>query len=66
LCIQLDNLKGRDFFENISMDGRLILQWILKKQDMRVRIRFVRLRAQGILSKVINLRFPLSGREFVI
>jgi hypothetical protein len=26
LCTELDNLKGRDFFENISMGGRIILQ----------------------------------------
>lgn len=26
LCTLLDNLKGRDRFENISMDGRIILQ----------------------------------------
>jgi hypothetical protein len=34
LC--LENLRGRDHTEDISIDGRIILKWILKKWDVRV------------------------------
>jgi hypothetical protein len=27
----LENLKGRDHLENLIIDGRIILEWLLKK-----------------------------------
>jgi hypothetical protein len=35
---QSENLKGTDHLGDKGRDGRVILKWILKKQDMRVRI----------------------------
>jgi hypothetical protein len=26
----LDNLKGRDHFEDMGIDGRILLEWILR------------------------------------
>jgi hypothetical protein len=26
-----ESLKGRDYFENLGVDGRIILKWILKE-----------------------------------
>jgi hypothetical protein len=34
----LETLKGRDHLEDVDVDGRLILKWILGKQDWKVRI----------------------------
>jgi hypothetical protein len=28
----LENLKGRDHLEDIGIDGRIVLEWILRKQ----------------------------------
>jgi hypothetical protein len=28
----LENMKGRDNFENLGTDGRIILKWILRKK----------------------------------
>jgi hypothetical protein len=36
-----ENLKGRDHLENIDVDGRVILKWILKKYGGRVYTRFI-------------------------
>jgi uncharacterized membrane protein YeaQ/YmgE (transglycosylase-associated protein family) len=31
-CVQwLENLKGRDLYENLGIVGRIILEWILEK-----------------------------------
>jgi hypothetical protein len=37
-CIKwyVENLKGRDHLEDLSVDGNIILKLILKKQDLRV------------------------------
>jgi hypothetical protein len=34
--ISLQNLKGRDHFEDLGVDGKKILEWILGKQGVRV------------------------------
>jgi len=39
-----ENLKGRDYKEDIGIDGKIILDWILGKQRGRVRIGCVCLR----------------------
>jgi hypothetical protein len=33
---RLENLKGRGHLENLGVDGRIILQWILGKRDGKV------------------------------
>jgi hypothetical protein len=34
------NLKVRDCFEDVGMEGRIILKWILKQWDARIRTGF--------------------------
>ena len=29
-----ENLKERDYFEDLGLDGRIILRWILRKWDV--------------------------------
>jgi hypothetical protein len=37
-------LKGRDFLEDLGVDGNIILKWILEKQGGMVRTGFIWLR----------------------
>jgi hypothetical protein len=39
-----ENLKGRRHLACIIVDVRITLKWMLKKEDGRVRTRFIRLR----------------------
>jgi hypothetical protein len=32
----LENLKGKDYLEDMSLDGKIILEWILGKQGGRM------------------------------
>jgi hypothetical protein len=32
----LENLEGRDNSENLGVNGKIILEWILEKQDANV------------------------------
>jgi hypothetical protein len=40
----LENLKERDLLEDLGIDGRIILNWILGKQGKRVWTGFIWLR----------------------
>jgi hypothetical protein len=40
----LENLKGRDNSEDLSVDGKIILEWILRKQGRKVWTLFIWLR----------------------
>jgi hypothetical protein len=40
----LESLKGRDYFEDVGVDGWIILKWILGKECWKVWIGFIRLR----------------------
>jgi hypothetical protein len=40
------NLKGRDHLEDLGIDGRIILEWILWKWGERVWIGFIWLRIE--------------------
>ena len=37
MCIEFlcGNLKNRGNFEDVAVDGRIILKWVLKKQDIK-------------------------------
>jgi hypothetical protein len=35
-----ENLKGREHAEDLDVDGRIILQWILEKQSGRLQTGF--------------------------
>jgi hypothetical protein len=39
-----ENLNGRDHLEDLAVDGKIILEWILKKQVGRVWTGFIWLR----------------------
>jgi len=39
-----ENLKGRDHFEDLGMDGKITLQWVLGKQSGKIWNRFIWLR----------------------
>jgi hypothetical protein len=34
--IRLENLKGRDHLEDLSVDGKITLEWILEKEGGKV------------------------------
>jgi hypothetical protein len=40
----LESLKGRDHLDDLGVDGRIILKWILWKQGWRVLTEFMLLR----------------------
>jgi hypothetical protein len=42
----LYSLKGRDHSKDVSVDRRIILKWILEKNDLEVLIGFVWIRVE--------------------
>jgi hypothetical protein len=42
----LENMNGRDYSKDISVGGRIILEWILRKQVTRVWTGFIWLRVR--------------------
>jgi hypothetical protein len=57
----LESLKGRDHSENLGVDERIILKWILRKLCGSVWIGFVWLRigtGDELMNSVMNLRVP--------
>jgi hypothetical protein len=42
----LQSLNGEDHSEELGADGRIVLEWILGKQDGRIWIRFIWLRTE--------------------
>ena len=42
--LHLDNLKERDRFNDVSVDGRTILKWIPRKQNGIVETQLIRLK----------------------
>jgi hypothetical protein len=37
----LGTLKGRDHLEDLDLDGRLILKWVLEKEDVKLWFGFI-------------------------
>jgi hypothetical protein len=62
-----ENLKRRDHFAGLSVDGRIILKWILEKEGVRLWNGFNWLRMGAIIcfiDIVINLRVPQKQVNF--
>jgi hypothetical protein len=57
----MENLKGRDDAENLDVDGKIILEWILEKYGGKVRPVFIcqdRDQWWATVNTVMNLRVP--------
>jgi hypothetical protein len=56
----LENLKGRDHLEDLGVDGKIILEWILGKYDGKFWSGYSWLRDQwrAVVNTVMNLRVP--------
>jgi hypothetical protein len=58
----LENLKARDDFEDLCLDGRIILKVIIMKEDVRMWTGLIWLKIGGqwlaVVNTVINLWFP--------
>jgi hypothetical protein len=53
--LRSENLKGRDHEEDLGVDGRLILEWILEKQNWKLWTVFIWLRI-GIIGRLLRTR----------
>lgn len=47
-------MKERDYLENRRVDGSIILNWIVKRQDRRMETGFIRLAVVGKIRKVLT------------
>jgi hypothetical protein len=58
----LQNLKGRDHLEDANVNGRIILEWILKKYSGNLWTGFIQLRVgisgRPIVNIFVNLWIP--------
>jgi hypothetical protein len=54
-----DNLKERDHSEDLGINGRIILEWILRKQVVDwIHLAQDRDQCRALVNKVINFRVP--------
>ena len=60
----LDNLKGRDHWQGLGVDGRAVLQWVVGSSGGMVWIKFMGI---GYDSKVLNrpVLSELNGRRYL-
>jgi hypothetical protein len=54
----MENLKGRDHMEDLGVDGRIILEWILGVGVDWIHLAQDRDQWQTLVNTVISLRFP--------
>jgi len=54
----LENMKGREHFEDLSVDGRVILEWILGEIRWAVGMAQDRDQCRGPMNTVMNLQVP--------
>jgi hypothetical protein len=60
-------MKGRDNSEDLDVDGKIILKWILGKLSWRVRIEFIWLRIGPVSGSCLHGNEPsgdTKGRKF--
>jgi hypothetical protein len=54
----LEKLKGRDHLEDTGVDGRMRLEWILRKQDVKGWTECIWFRTGACVNTVMNLWVP--------
>jgi hypothetical protein len=62
-------LKGRDHSEDLGVDGRILLEWILRETEWKcenwIHLAQDRNQWQALVNTVINLRVPQKARNFL-
>jgi len=61
-------MRGRDHLENLGIDGKIILKFMLEKWDgsiVWIGITQHRNRWRAYVNAVIDLRFPLNAENFL-
>jgi len=64
--ILLENLKGRVHLEDLGVDGRIVLKWVLQECGVRVWIGFIWLGVQlrTLVNTVMNLLLQQNSGIF--
>jgi hypothetical protein len=63
-----ENLRKGDHFEDIGVNGKIILKWILKKRDGEtdwIALAQDRDRRRALLNAVINLLISIKAGDFL-
>jgi hypothetical protein len=64
-----ENLKGRDHSEDLGVDGKIILEWILRELGWKgvdwIYLAQDRDRWRALLNTIINIHFPLKVGDFL-